>query len=469
MSFKSDFFKNILILGGYAYSAQLISFLSTVILSRLLSPQTYGITNLITLFIGFIMVFADGGLSYALIRNNYGETFNRVFMNISIIFGIVLCLITVLMAYPISLFFNSPEIKLPIIIYSSVFLIKGFSLTQESIIAKRLNFAFIGKATVISIIISTSFAVILALFGATYWALISAQLLNAFSIAVIYQRKVKLGFKIFPVQYLKVVFRKIKKTIKNVIGFNAINYWARNADNLIVGKFYGQFDLGIYNRAYSLLMLPLNLITGLISRVLYPSLKKLKMEGGDIEKEYTSILKIIPLITFPLVLLFILFPTKLILLLWGAKWLKVADFLPYFGLLIYTQTLLSTVGQLLVLQGKEKEFLISGWVNAFFLISGIIWGAIISLIGVAQFYSLFYLVFVLIINVIYIYISVLGFNSKNTLLFWVPKIFISIVIWFSIYYQFEMLKFMMLLVLFIEIIINLATYFRNISFYFNKK
>ena len=83
------------------------------------------------------------------------------------------------------------------------------------------------------------------------------------------------------------------------------------------------------------------------------------MEGGDIEKEYTSILKIIPLITFPLVLLFILFPTKLILLLWGAKWLKVADFLPYFGLLIYTQTLLSTVGQLLVLQGKEKEFLIS--------------------------------------------------------------------------------------------------------------
>jgi len=439
MSFKKGLFKNILIAGGYAYLSQAISFLSTIVLSRILTPNSYGLVNLITVFTGFILVFSDGGLSYALIRSDFGETYNRVLTNLSWLLGFSLFIITTLVGYPISLFYHNSSLILPTMALGTTFLIKGLSLTQGAVLAKQLNFAYIGKVTLISVIITVALTIILAYCGLDYWSLIIPQIVAAIVIAIMYERKVKLGFKIYHLNYILVVYRHTKKLIGSVIGFNTINYWARNTDNMIVGKWYGTSSLGIYNRAYNLLMLPLTLISGLFSNILFPSLKKLKQQGGNIEEEYYFVLRVITILTFPIVVILITFPNQLVLLLWGNKWKEVAIFLPYFGLLIFTQTLLSTVGQLLILDEKESEFMISGWVGSAFLVAGIIIGAFISLIGVAQFYSLSY-IFVLIFNIIFLYIRTLKFNVRTTLGFWIPKIAFSFVLWIAIFFKMELLK-----------------------------
>jgi O-antigen/teichoic acid export membrane protein len=209
---------------------------------------------------------------------------------------------------------------------------------------------------------------------------------------------------------------------------------------MVVGKWYGAADLGIYNRAYSLLMLPLNLVTGLFNNILFPNLKKLQTRNGDIENEYYFVLTVISVITYPLVLLFVLFPNQLVGMLWGKNWMGVAELLPYFGLLIFTQSLLSTSGHLLILFKKERAFMISGWVTAVFLISFIILGATISLKGIAQFYSLSFILFVITMNVVYIYIRTLRMNKARALAFWLPKIALSMLIWISLYFELDRLK-----------------------------
>jgi len=191
---------------------------------------------------------------------------------------------------------------------------------------------------------------------------------------------------------------------------------------------------------------PLNLVTGLFNNILFPNLKRLQSRNGDIEQEYYFVLNVISFITFPLVLLFVVFPREMVLLLWGKNWAHVADLLPYFGLLIFTQSLLSTAGHLLILYKKERAFMISGWITALFLISFIILGATISLEAIAQFYSLSYIVFIILLNVYYIYIKSLGLNRGKVYAFWLPKVILSLLLWLCLYFHLDYLRNVMMAV-----------------------
>jgi len=95
----------------------------------------------------------------------------------------------------------------------------------------------------------------------------------------------------------------------------------------------------------------------------------------------------------------------------------------------------STAGSMLILKGKEREFMISGWVNAFFLISAIVLGAFISLQAIAPCYSISFFLFVLVFAVLYVYIHCLKFDPKRVFIFWFPKILILLLLWLSLYFD----------------------------------
>jgi O-antigen/teichoic acid export membrane protein len=447
VKFKKSFFKNVLISGGYNYLAQGITFLSTIILARLLSPQNYGVVGLITVFTGFISVFSDSGISLAVIKSDYGHTYHKALDNIAMYMGVGLFLITSIIAYPLGLFYGNNHIVIPTIILATTFILKSLVIVRMALLSKNLEFGFLGKVILLNTLITIVLTVALAYYGAEYYSLIIPQVVVALINIPIFESKVKLKYSLCSFRNIKVAFRYTKGIIGSLIGFNVINYWARNSDNLIVGKVYGVGDLGIYNRAYSLLTLPLTLISGLMGTVLYPSLKKLKNEGGEIHSEYLFVLKLITFIVFPISFIFIIFPHPLVLLLWGKSWVKVGDLLPYFGLLILSQSLLSTSGNILVLQGKEKALMYSGWVGAFFIILSIILGSLISLVSIAQFYSIFFIVLVLPFNIVYVFYKSLKFDLKLLLRFWSPVIGASVGIWLACYFDIYILKLSLLLLL----------------------
>src|SRR5690606_30640186 len=207
---------------------------------------------------------------------------------------------------------KNSELVIPTLVLGSLFVIRSLSLLRGALLSKSMRFNIIGRTTLISTSVQVLLTIILAYLGADYWSLIIPQVVSSFLILLFYEKETNVGFKVYPLPYVKVAFAHTKRTIGNIMGFNSVNYWARNSDNLIVGKFYGVADLGIYNRGYNLLMIPLTLITGIIGAVLYPSLKKSKSEGGDFHKEYFFILRMITVISYPISFTLILFPNELV-------------------------------------------------------------------------------------------------------------------------------------------------------------
>lgn len=453
-SFKRSFFKNVLVSGGYNYLSQGLLFLSSMITARLLLPDNYGLVGLITVFTGFISIFADSGISLAVIKSDLGRSYHKALDNIATYMGICLCVLTIVLSYPIALLYDDSRLFLPTIVLSSTFLFRSIGIVRAALLSKNLQFDFLGKVLLFNTIINITSTVILAYFGFQYWAIVIPQVIVSIVPIFLYEWKVRLGYGFSKFTYVKVAFKYTKAIIGSLVGFNLVNYWARNSDNLIVGKMYGTSDLGIYNRAYSLLTLPLTLITGLMGAVLYPSLKKLKMQGGEIFKEYLFVLRIITLIVFPVSVVLILFPDELVSLLWGDAWIKVGQLLPYFGILILSQSLLSTSGSILVLQGREKALMYSGWVGAVLLISAIAVGALFSLVSIAQLYSITFVALVLPFNIYYIFYKSLGFNWQPLLKFWSPILLLSILLWVACYFNLSFLKVAAIMILFTNTIVS---------------
>lgn len=454
MSFKKEFIKNILISGGYNYLAQGISFFSSVILSRLLTPESYGFVGIITVFTGFLTIFSDSGVSLAVIRSDYAYTYHKSVESLSLVIGIILFSLTSVLSVPISIFFKNSELILPMIFMSLSFIIRSMTLVRGALLAKEMNFGYLGYINLITVISTISLTIILAYAGAGYWSLIIPQTLSGLVILIIQERRLKFGFHFYSFAHIRVALKHTRKTIGNLMGFNVVNYWSRNSDNLLVGRMYGTADLGIYNRGYTLLTTPLGLITGLIGSVLYPSLKKLKSSEEGIRQEYLFILKMITFIAFPISFIFIVFPEQLVHLLWGKVWMDVAKLLPYFGLLLLSQSLTSTVGNMLVLVEKEQVLRISGWISSVVIISAIGYGATISLVAIAQCYSIAFIVIVIPINIYYVFIGALGFTVKKMVVFWSPIILFSVAIWLACFYEYNSLKTIILLVFLLVIAIN---------------
>jgi len=422
LSFKKKFFKNTLTLAGYNYSVQLIEFLSTYVLSRLLVPEEYGFVALITIFTGFVAIFVDAGLSYAIIRADYGRRYFKAISNFSLLLGTGLFLVVVALAYPITLFYDNKALLIPTIVLGSNFIIQAIAVVPSAILKKKLEFNKIGQVRFVSAVLRIGLTILLAYLGFSYWALIIPAIVQAFLNNILYGYMSKFRFRFFPWIYTRLAYRTTRSLMANITGFRLINYWARNADNLIIGKFYGAADLGIYNRAYKLLYMALNSTTSLFGQVLFPSLKELKSKGGDVKGEFASMLGIISIISFPIGAFMILFAEPFVRFMWGEDWIRVADLLPYFGILLMLQTLLSTVGNIYILFDKEKILFQIGGLTAVIMIGAIITGAFFSIVHVARFYALSYILLTVPINLYVGFIRAIHFKPWEVIRFWVPKL-----------------------------------------------
>ena len=454
MSFRKNLFKNVIILGGYSYTTQIISFLATIVLSRLLLPEEYGFVALITVFTGFISQFSDAGLSYIVIRSDYDKLFQKVIHYLSFIIGVILFLIVVSLAYPIALFYKNHALILPTIVMSLNFILRSLITVPYGVLQKKLKFNTLGSIELICSTIEVSLMILFAYLKFSYWSLIFPSIVGSFLRIFIYYKKTRLAFKILKNKYLVVGFRKAKSIIGNLTGFNLLNYWARNSDNLIIGKYYGAQSLGIYNRAYKILNLTTGIMTSLFGKVLYPSLKDLSNKGGDVNKEYLNTLGIISLLNYPVAVLLVFFSEPLVRTLWSDTWIKVAELLPYIGVLILTQTLNSTTGNIFILYGKEKILMRIGIPTNLVIIAAIALGAVFSYVHVLRFYCLAFIAVDIPFVMYYGFKKSFGFKTSIILYFWVPKVILSVLLIFTIWFKYKWMTMIIMFIYLVHLVID---------------
>ncbi len=245
MGIKKTFFRNAAVFSGYSYISWFFDTLvSTVILSRFLTPAEYGFVALINIFSGFIALFANTGLSYAIIRSDYGPKYQRIVFSLTTWIGLALGLAMCILAYPVTLIYGNPDLFWPTIVISIQFVTNSINIVPLAILEKRLEFKYIGLISLITTVFTIALMILMAVLGFSYWSLILPLVVQPLFRHIFLERKVKFGFHLYGWTLTKLGLQKVRSLLENFSIFNFVNYFARNADNFAVGKFYGQVNLG---------------------------------------------------------------------------------------------------------------------------------------------------------------------------------------------------------------------------------
>jgi PST family polysaccharide transporter len=176
-------------------------------------------------------------------------------------------------------------------------IVTGLYIQHEAILIRQMRFTIIAIIEVSAMAIGLTAAIVSAMYGARYWALVINQLVLA-TVSVIGMWAACRWRPSWPRRGAGV--RSMLTFGGNVTGFNVMQYFARNADNALIGKFWGAYQLGLYSRAYQMLLMPMQQINAPLASVAVPALSRLADSPERYRDAYLKILEKLVMITMPL-------------------------------------------------------------------------------------------------------------------------------------------------------------------------
>ena len=364
--------------------SQIIFLVFSIFLARILTPTMFGIVGMITIFSNFAILFIDLGFSAALIQKKEVSPaqYSSVFwLNLGI--GFFMYALFYISAPMISQFYNQPDLIVLIRVICLSFIITSFSSVQANLLIKELQFKKKVIINWIAMLIGYIVAFVLAYEGYGVWALVMMTLTTAVLNSIMYWIISK-WTPLFVFEWNTI--KELSNYGFNFLGDSSVNYWSRNFDNFIIAKVLGSNDLGIYTRAYSLMLLPLRNVSTIVTKVMFPAFSQKQDDLQLLKKYYLNIIQYIALITFPLMIGLSLVSKEFVLLFFGKQWSAMIPILSILSGLGAIQSIISLNGLIYNSLGKVNiAFRVSILTNIVLIVAFVI-GVNYGLIGVAYSY-----------------------------------------------------------------------------------
>lgn len=358
------------------YSGVVISIVIGAVLARLLSPAEFGVVALVTVFISFFNILSDVGIGPAIVQNKEltEKDVQSIFL-FSISLGVVLSLLFFLSSTIIAYFYNNTELIPLTRLLSLTVLFSAFKIVPNALLLKKLKFKKVGLATIFVQLFSGIFAVILAYKGFSYYALVYKSIFDGFFTFLIFYwlSPIKLKFDL-----QKSSINKIMRFSTFQFFFNFINYFSRNLDNLLIGKFISPTALGFYDKSYQLMMMPVQNLTHVITPVLHPVLSEFQNDKVLIYNAYRKVLILLASIGFPLSMFLHFSGSDIIQILYGPQWNQSILAFKILAFSIGIQMVLSSTGAIFQALNRTDLLFYSGLISAFVMVGGISCGIFIG-------------------------------------------------------------------------------------------
>ena len=359
---------------------------STVVLARLLLPEDYGLIGMVTVIINFAGLFKDLGLSTATIQKaeiNHKQVSTLFWINFVI--SCATALVVAALAPVVASFYKEPRLTWITLALASSFIFSGLTVQHQALLRRRMSFTSLAKIEIISMLVGVVTAMISAWYGLGYWALVLMQIATSIANAV----GVWVACSWRPgVPLRRSGIRTMLAFGGNMTGFNLVNYFSRNLDNVLIGQYWGPQQLGLYAQAYKLVLLPIQQINSPITNVALPALSSLQGEPEKYRRYYYKAILLITTLGMPIVAFMFASADKLIFLILGKQWL---DAVPIFRFLMpaaFIGTFNVATGWVYASLGRtDRQFrwgIVSSMIDVIVFLISIRWGAI----GVAIGYSL---------------------------------------------------------------------------------
>lgn len=332
----------------------IVALLRVSILARFLDTSDFGLMALVMFTLGFTNLFMDMGLTSAILhrqdisKNEYNSLFWLNFM-----FSFILFLILYLISPVVANFYVEPELGVLIPIMGTSLIISSFGRQFKTIFQKEFNFKLIALVESISAILSLGVAIYLAINNYGVYSLVystlSQYLLSNLILFILGVYKYSLGF------HFK--FDETRPFLKigiYQVGGQVINYFNRDLDILILGKFFGTDILGGYNLAKQLVYRPAQIINPIITKVASPVLAKLQHDENALKKNYLKLVSLVSTVNIPVYILLIALSPLAVDILYGSDYQDIVVLVRILSIYMLFRAIANPMGSLIIATGKTN-------------------------------------------------------------------------------------------------------------------
>ena len=332
-----------------------VSFVVSIVLARLLSPDDYGLLGIIAIFTAVCTAIINGGFTNALIRKKdvMDDDYNTVFI-VNLIVSLFLYAVIFVSSPLIARFFDREELISLTRVSSLGMVIGALAIVQQARLTKRIDFKTQTKITVIASVTSGIIGIIMALLGFGVWSLVvqslSSQGLRTVFLWVYNKWTPSLRFS--------------TQSFRDLFGFGwkvmlvgIIDTVWKELYQLVVGKFYSPATLGQYTRAKQFSQLFSSNLTNVIQRVTFPVLSDIQDDRSRMLSAYRRIIKTTMFLTAVSMLFLGAISEPLLYCLIGPKWMEAATYLPLICIAGTLYPLHAINLNMLQVQGRSDLFL----------------------------------------------------------------------------------------------------------------
>ncbi|WP_368123070.1 lipopolysaccharide biosynthesis protein [Bacteroides thetaiotaomicron] len=369
---KHQLFSGVFYTALAKYSGIIISLVVAGILARLLSPDDFGVVAIATVIIAFFNLFTDMGISPAIVQHKSltKEELSDIF-SFTVWTGIGISILFFAASWLIADYYESGILRTLCQLLSVNLFFASANIVPGALFYRNKEFKFIAVRSFIIQIAGGAGAITAALCGAGLYALIINPILSSILIFVIsYQRypqrlRFTLGLK---------VLRKIFSYSAYQFLFNVINYFSRNLDKLLIGKYMSMSALGYYEKSYRLMMLPLQNITQVITPVMHPIFSDFQNDKEKLATSYERIVRFLSFIGLPLSVLLFFTAEEVTLIIFGDQWLPSIPVFRILSLSVGIQIILSSSGSIFQAAGDTRSLFVCGLFSSILNVTGMLAG-----------------------------------------------------------------------------------------------
>ncbi|MCW1886359.1 lipopolysaccharide biosynthesis protein [Luteolibacter flavescens] len=369
---------------------------STGVLARMVSQSDFGLIGMTAVFTNFLAIFMDVGLSQATIQRpeiNHRQISTLFWINVAL--SVLIAVVFAASAPLIAMFYNNAmELVTIIPVLALSFIFGGLGLQHSALLTRNMRYSVLAASEVGSSVAGVIAAIVMAKAGMGYWSLVGLAL------APPIVKTLMLWAALRWMPSLPSRGNGVKSMLKfggDVLGFNVVNYFSRQAGSLLIGRYCGANPLALYDRAYSLLLMPLGQINGPLGAVSIPALSRLQKEPDRFARYYLNAILLICSLSIPVIAGLTIFSDQVVLLWLGESWMATSEIFRLLAVAALIGGISNPAGWLLIALGETKRYRTMGVVNSLVIVAGFTAGVFLgpkvpgqqgSLQGVAIGYSL---------------------------------------------------------------------------------
>lgn len=367
--------------GGVKWLSQVLSWVATLIVARLLSLGDYGIAGMAATYIGLVQLVSEFGLSAAVVqRRDLTDDQIAQLGGLSLALGALFSLLSLGLASAISAFFNEPRLRTVIIVLSATFVLSGLQVLPRSLLTRDLRFSVMARIEGLEAATLTVATITLALLRYGYWALVVGGLISRLTGTVL----------LLMFSRHRVSWPRSLKPIAQPVAFGAhvlvasLAWYAfRNADMMVVGRMLGTAALGAYTIGFTLASIPVDRISGTISRATSGIFAAVQDDAVALRRYLLSLTEGIAMITFPITMGMALVARDFVLLLLGEKWEPAIGALQVLAVATAFRSVVPLLNQVLIATGESRRNMQATVAIALVLPPLFVLGARSGIVGVA--------------------------------------------------------------------------------------